>query len=66
MGLPPSGGRWLRAIGGYALPVAIRCQAVDCARENLHRLATGGYERQVATGGRWLRATGGYDYPSEP
>jgi hypothetical protein len=28
-----TGGRWLRATGGYALPVATRCQAVDCARE---------------------------------
>ena len=42
---PPSGDRWLPA--SY---VATRCQAVDNARENLHRLATGGYRRQVATG----------------
>jgi hypothetical protein len=30
------------------------------ASEGFHRLATGGYGRQVATGDRWLRATGGY------
>jgi len=48
---PPSGDRWLLATGGYrASYVAIRCQAVVVARENLHRLATGGYWRQVATG----------------
>jgi hypothetical protein len=35
---PPSGERWL------PLPiVAIRCQAVDGAISNLHRLASGGY-----------------------
>ena len=45
------------AARSHPLPVAIRCQAVDGAGENLHRLATGGYG--LATGGYGL-ATGGY------
>ena len=52
MALPPSGDRWL--------PVAIRCQAVDGAGENLHRLATGGYG--LATGG--LIVEGNADFAS--
>jgi hypothetical protein len=38
-----TGDRWLR------LFVAIRCQAVVRCELSLHRLATGGYGRQVAT-----------------
>jgi hypothetical protein len=61
---PPSGDRWLPIPRPLRLPnVAIRCQAVDSTIKNLHRLATGGYERQVATSDRWLRATGGYRQP---
>ncbi len=44
--------------------VAIRCQAVVGRREGgFHRLATGGYERRVATSDRWLRAMGNGSHP---
>ena len=49
---PPSGDRWLPATRSHPLPVAIRCQAVDGAGENLHRLATGGYRLPVPSATR--------------
>jgi hypothetical protein len=55
------------AAGGYAFPVATRCQAVNCTREKqwgYHRLATGGYGRQVSTRDRWLRAPRSHSLPS--
>jgi hypothetical protein len=45
--LPPSGDRWLRATRRI---VAIGCQAVGRCERGFHRLATGGYGRQVANG----------------
>jgi hypothetical protein len=56
---PPSGERWLRVSDGYGRAVddsyvAIRCQAVDVAR-NISTVW-----RAVATGERWLREGGGY------